>query len=190
VVSDLLDKVLALSSAFDQAEIPYSFGGALALGYYTVPRMTRDIDINIYLTIDHADRALELLAELGADRPSKTQLGRLQEIGQVEKLYWEQTPLDLFFSNLDFHDSCEQRKRQERLQGESIDILSAEDLMICKVVFGRPKDFVDIDGMLETLADELDVAYLDRWTRDLLGVDHANYSELSELLAKHSRSSG
>ncbi len=33
-MEDLLERVIAIAQAFGRAEIPHSFGGAIALGYY------------------------------------------------------------------------------------------------------------------------------------------------------------
>ena len=44
----------------------------------------------------------------------------------------------------------------------TIPILAAEHLIVCKAVFNRPKDWVDIDAMLRGGA-ELDVAEVLRW---------------------------
>jgi hypothetical protein len=48
-MEDLLERVIAIAQAFGRVDIPHSFGGAIALGYYAPARPTRDIDINVYL---------------------------------------------------------------------------------------------------------------------------------------------
>jgi hypothetical protein len=62
-MEDLLARVTAIAQAFGRAEIPHSFGGAIALGYYASARPTRDIDINVYLRVDDAGRALDSMGE-------------------------------------------------------------------------------------------------------------------------------
>jgi hypothetical protein len=42
-------KVMRIAQALEQAQIPYAFGGAIALAYYAAPRGTEDIDINVFL---------------------------------------------------------------------------------------------------------------------------------------------
>jgi len=61
-MKDLLERVVAIAQGFDRAEIPHSFGGAIALAYYGSARPTRDIDINVYLAV--GDAAQELIHAL------------------------------------------------------------------------------------------------------------------------------
>jgi hypothetical protein len=46
MIAELLKRI---STALDKAEIPYMISGSVALITYTIPRMTRDIDIVIEL---------------------------------------------------------------------------------------------------------------------------------------------
>ena len=61
-----------LADVLEAHGIPYAIGGALALGYYTEPRGTVDVDINIFVTPPHAiDALLQRLGEVGfeVERP-------------------------------------------------------------------------------------------------------------------------
>ncbi len=42
-MEDLLERIIAIADTFGRAEIPHSFGGAIALGYYATARATHDI---------------------------------------------------------------------------------------------------------------------------------------------------
>ena len=44
-VPTLPKKVVSLARALEESELPYAFGGALALAYYAEPRATVDIDV-------------------------------------------------------------------------------------------------------------------------------------------------
>ena len=57
-MSVLVDKILALHAALDDAEIPHAFGGALALAWCTErARGTIDIDLNVFVD-GHRERDL------------------------------------------------------------------------------------------------------------------------------------
>ncbi len=47
--------------------------------------------------------------------------------------------------------------------GTDIQILSAEDLVVCKALFDRAKDWVDIEGVCAVRGQDLDEAYMVRW---------------------------
>ena len=81
--------------------------------------------------------------------------------GQV-RLAWDDTPVDLFFSYDRFHDAAAKGVRVVPFADTTIPILAAEHLVVCKVIFDRPKDWVDIDAMRAD-ATALDAAEILRW---------------------------
>ena len=141
----LLDeKILAIHGAFEAAELPHAFGGALALAYWATPRATLDIDVNLFVPSERAESVLSILAGLGAAEPTPEERRGLAERGQL-RVRWEHVPIDLFFAYDPLHESC--RARVQRVPfgaGASIPILSAEDLAIFKVLFDRAKDWRDL----------------------------------------------
>ena len=65
----------------------------------------------------------------------------------------------------------------------TIPILSPEHLIVCKVVFDRPRDWVDIDAMLD--ADvALDSAEVMRWVGRIAGDDDPRYARIASLLTR------
>jgi hypothetical protein len=184
-MEDLLERVIAIAQAFGRAEIPHSFGGAIALGYYASARPTHDIDINVYLPVDEAGRALDSLQALGVPEANDDQRRDIQRDGQT-RLYWDESPLDLFFSNLEFHASCCERRRQYALLDHTIDVLSPEDLIVCKVAFARDKDSRDISQLLDSMGERLDVPYVLHWVEAIVGSDAAPAQQLTRALAQRS----
>lgn len=182
---DLLERVLAIAEAFDGAGIPHSFGGAIALGYYGLVRGTHDIDVNVYLDVDRAGRALGALSTLGVPPASAAQQEEIRRRGQT-RLRWDGVPLDLFFANLAFHASCRGRTRRHVLMDRAIDVLGPEDLIVCKVAFARPKDGRDVEAMLDSLGHRLDVAYVLHWVEAIVGLDAAPARALLDALASRS----
>jgi hypothetical protein len=163
----LPEKVSALARAFEASEIPFAFGGALALAYYAEPRATVDVDMNLFTPPDAVDRASEILGALGIRTSAADRRHVLRE-GQV-RLHWGATPIDLFFAYDAFHFHAAQRVRRVPFGAETILVLAPEDLLICKVVFNRRKDWIDIDQMLLLTAGTLDLDDVRRWIHALTG---------------------
>ena len=67
----------------------------------------------------------------------------------------------------------------------TIPILSAEHLVVCKVVFDRPKDWVDIDAMLAAGAT-VDAGEVLRWVGRIAGDDDPRYDRIAALLTRRS----
>lgn len=173
----LPEKVLAVDAAL--GEIPHAFGGALALAYYAEPRGTADIDVNVFVPEAEAREALRPLLEIGAAAGEHT-LERADVEGQT-RLVLDGTPIDLFFSYDPFHDAAQRDVRRVPFAGDAIPILAAEHLVVCKVVFDRPRDWVDIEAILEAgtrmRADEVI-----RWVQRIVGDEDRRYERIVALL--------
>lgn len=162
------DKISLLARALTDAEIPHAFGGALALTYYATPRATQDIDLNVFVPAKSAARVLAPLASLGVATRDAGARREINERGQV-RLYWERTPVDLFFAYDPLHHACLERLQHVVFsENQTIPILSAEDLAIFKVLFDRAKDWRDIADMLHALGREFDAAYALDWVDRIL----------------------
>jgi hypothetical protein len=180
----LLDeKVLGLEAALSQAGIPHAFGGALALAYYATPRGTVDIDLNVFLAIEEAERVFAVLSPLGVETGAAAERAELRDRGQV-RVHWDATPIDLFFSYDPLHESCMERTRSVPFgEGAAIPILSAEDLVVFKAIFDRPKDWRDISETLFSLGGEFDAAYAQRWLRRILAAADPRLQRFEDLLS-------
>ena len=74
------------------------------------------------------------------------------------RVWWDDTPLDLFFSADPFHGEVAKRSLAVPFEGRSIRVLCAEDLAVFKARFDRRKDWVDIESMVEWNTIDLEVA--------------------------------
>ena len=181
----LLDeKVVALARALAAAEIPHAFCGAIALAYHATPRGTRDVDINLFLSTSEFDRVLAALQPLGVAPPTAEMRNVLERDEQL-RMYWDDTPLDLFFSYNELHDACVARKRGVPFGSEQIAILSAEDLAIFKVLFARDKDWRDLREMVFAQAPNFDADYATGWLERILPPDDERMLRFREILGAH-----
>lgn len=166
-LTPIADKIEALDRALDAASVPHAFGGAIALAYATRdPRGTSDIDINVFVPSDAAMAVLEALPRvIGWSQADVVLIERDDQI----RLWWDRTPVDLFFAAADFHRGVARRTRRVPFGEGSIDVLSAEDLATFKTLFNRTQDWADINTMLEDGLVELGVV-IDQ-LRELIGSD-------------------
>jgi len=174
----LAQRIEAIDGAL--AGIPHAFGGALALAYYAEPRATIDIDVNVFVPTTSFDEVAEPLVRLGAAADDPSVEARVRRDGQVRVL-WDATPIDLFFSYDAFHDAAGRARRFVPFAGTTIPILSADHLMVCKVIFDRPKDWVDIEAML-ALGATVDAAEVLRWVGRIAGDTDPRYDRIAAIL--------
>lgn len=173
-------KVLAVHAALLGHGVPHAFGGAIALNYHREPRTTLDIDINVFVVPDESEGAIAALAELYELGDQDALTAQLQESGQARTL-WDATYVDLFFSNTPFHDAMAERAQTQPFADAQIPVLSIEDLLVCKALFDRSRDWVDIEAVLEARGTELDAVYIDRWLGAFLSPDDQRLDRLRAL---------
>ncbi len=176
-MSELGDRLLAIHDGLDAARIPHAIGGAIALGYCTLePRGTRDVDVNVFVG---PERAREVFAALPKDVEfSGVNLEQAERDGQV-RLRWGITPVDLFLSVLPFHDRVEAHLRHVPFERRTIPVLDCTALVVFKAIFDRPRDWVDIEAMVEARAIDLDEAI--KWVSAMAGADSAETTKLAAL---------
>jgi hypothetical protein len=150
--------------------VPYAIGGAIAYGFWGVPRGTRDLDVNVFLPAERADPAIEALVGAGLQidraRARRTALDRGDARGRYGAI-----PVDLFFLSIPLHESAAQRTVEVTLLDTPIRVLSAEDLTVLKLLFFRGKDVVDVERLVAAQGDRLDRTYVRSWLVACVGED-------------------
>jgi hypothetical protein len=176
----LAQRVLALECAL--SDVPHAFGGALALAYYAEPRATIDIDLNVFVPAERFPKIAGPLQQLGVavDEPSVAAVVRRD--GQV-RVMWDATPIDLFFSYDAFHEAAGTARHSVPFGDETISILAAEHLAVCKAIYDRPKHWVDIDAMLAA-GSEIDAAEVLRWVARIAGDEDPRYNRIAAVLTR------
>ena len=176
----LAQRVVRLDKAL--AKVPHAFGGAIALAYYAEPRATIDIDLNVFVGVDRFRVVADALVPLGvaANDPAAQRLA--ERDGHV-RVFWDDTPIDLFFAYDRFHDAAARARHDVPFADTTIPILSASHLLVCKAVFNRPRDWVDIDAML-VVGVALDSAEVMRWVGRIAGDSDPRYERIAALLTQ------
>jgi hypothetical protein len=166
-MSGVAERMLAIHDALSAAGIPHAIGGAIALGYCTLEaRGTQDVDVNVFVS---PSRTREVLAALpDGVRVTGRDLEAAERDGQV-RLLWDAMPIDLFFSVLAFHDEVERNIRHVSFGERTIPVLDCTGLAVFKAMFARPRDWVDIEAMVEARSLDIDEAI--RWVREMVGDD-------------------
>jgi hypothetical protein len=175
----LAQKVLAVDRCL--VDVPHAFGGALALAYYAEPRATIDIDLNVFVGVDRVEDVAELLASVGVAIAPGVEL--IRRDGQA-RAFWDETPIDLFFSYDAFHEAAAAKRRSVPFADATIPILAVEHLVVCKVIFNRPKDWVDIDAIRE-LGTAIGVAEVLRWVGRFVGDEDPRYERIAAVLTSN-----
>ena len=172
----LPEKLVALHRALEAARIPHAFGGAIALAYATQnPRGTSDIDVNLFTPATDPDSALAALPR-EVEQPEGTAETIVRE-GQI-RLWWDETPVDLFFNYEPIHDEAARNRRMVEFEGTRIPILGADELALFKAMFDRTQDWADIEAM--HAAGAVDVPRARELLTGLVGENDSRVARLDE----------
>lgn len=179
-MATLVDKIVAVDEALRAADVPHAFGGALALAFHIEePRATRDIDVNVFAPAALAASVFDALPE--EVKWSRPDLKQVEKVGQV-RLFWDDNPVDLFFSTHAFHDQAASEIIEVPFAGATIPVLGATELSVFKAFFNRTKDWADIEAMVD--AGTIDMYRALGWLFDLLGADDERLERFRGLLER------
>lgn len=177
------EKVISFHKIFEERGIPYAISGALALGYYKRARGTVDIDISVFLPPEDKGRVIEALSELFPIPDKQELLDRIDGDPKCSA-YWGNTRIDVFFLATPFEASIAERTRTVPFNGTDIQIVSPEDLIVCKAALDRGKDWLDIEDICKYMGPELDSTYIEAWVR-AFGEDESRVERIEKLLQEH-----
>lgn len=172
---NIIEVVHDLSESLKREKVVYGLGGAFAYGFWAVPRSTIDIDINIFTESEEispaeVERLLDVLQKMGCE--FVWEKARKQALDRFEiNVTLDNYRIDLFLPCLPFHGSAKKNLQTVIFQGREIEILSAEDICVFKLMFFRPKDKLDIERMVKLKKPQLNLEYIKKWLVEMVGSD-------------------
>jgi hypothetical protein len=137
---------------------PWYLFGAQAVVAYGVPRLSADVDVTLRLTPDSPERFVEDMRvagfELRVDDPEFVRRTRVLPFVHVAS----GMPLDVVLAGSGLEDEFLTRARLLDIGGLRVPTIDPEDLIIAKVLAGRPKDLGDARGLWRARGHEMDIA--------------------------------
>ncbi|HBJ88305.1 MAG TPA: hypothetical protein DDZ88_31515 [Verrucomicrobiales bacterium] len=151
--------------------IPNMLVGSYSRNYYAIPRSTKDVDIVIELPsqVLLAELASRIAPEfvMDAQITYETITGNVRHIIRCPG---SAIVVELFIlGNDEFQRHRFARRREVRIPAlnATINLPTAEDVVIQKLRWGRPKDLDDVLDVLAVQAGKIDHAYIEDWCRRL-----------------------
>ena len=170
-MSEELEVLKIVTRRLNKAEIPYMISGSIAANSYSIPRMTRDIDIVIELKEDIIDKFIALFEndfyinkEMIANEVSQKGMFNLIYNRYVIKIDF------IIKKSSEYHDAEFSNRKQVSIDRCPMWIVSAEDLVISKLLWAKEShsemQLKDVANLMETV-DDLDSKYISNWVRKL-----------------------
>lgn len=143
----------------------YAVIGGIALQKWGEPRLTRDVDITLDASAGDAGDLVRLVTKRFPSRTEdpvlfaqRTRMALVKASNGVD--------VDIALAFPGYEDELFRRALDYEIEpGKAIRICSAEDLVIHKVVAGRPQDVSDVQAIVERQGEQLDAAYIRHWLK-------------------------
>jgi predicted nucleotidyltransferase len=152
-----------IARGLEARQVPYMVIGGQAVLLYGEPRLTRDIDVTVGAGPERladllglaAEAAWRVLPEAPAEFVERTLvLPCLDPASGIR--------IDFIFSYSAYERRALERARPVEIGHSTVRYASVEDIVIHKMVAGRPRDLEDVRGIL-LKRPSLDLAYIRHW---------------------------
>ena len=170
-MSEELEVLKIVTQRLKEADINYMISGSIAANYYTIPRMTRDIDVVIELKQGDIDKFVGLFeGDFYVDREMvANEVYREGMFNLIHNRYV--IKIDFIIKKSSAYQNAEfSRRKQVLIEQSPIWFVSAEDLVISKLLWAKDShsemQLKDVGNLIETV-DNLDLKYIGNWVREL-----------------------
>ena len=170
-MSEELEVLKIVAQRLGEAGINYMISGSIAANYYTIPRMTRDIDVVIELKEGDIDKFVGLFeSDFYINR--ETVENEVSRQGMFNLIY------NRYVIKIDFivkksstyQQGAFSRRKQVLIEQSPMWFVSAEDLVISKLIWAKEShsemQLKDVRNLIETV-DSLDFKYIENCVREL-----------------------
>lgn len=166
-----LDVLKMITKRLETEGIPYMLTGSIAANFYSIPRMTRDIDI----VIDVSENDVQKLINCFGDEfyVSKVSVKTAIQNRKMFNIIHNEALVKVDFiikKNSPYRKLEFERKKIINFEGENIFIACPEDLIISKLFWARDSmseiQIKDIKNLMLSVQN-LDFDYLAKWVKSL-----------------------
>lgn len=172
--------VVQLASFLSRMKVPYMIIGGYANLFWGRPRLTQDLDVTVFMDDADIQRLADGLSAEFAILP-KDPASFVKETRVLPIATHEGVRVDLIIAGLPYEQTAIERARTVAVAGHPVHVCTPEDLIIHKVISGRPRDREDVQGVIARQGKALDRSYLDPIVRELsIALDRPDVWEFYE----------
>jgi hypothetical protein len=160
-----------ITDVLDKYDIPYMLSGSIALGIYTIPRMTRDIDFVIHLEAKNLDLFVDSFKEgfyCDRDGIKDAMVGPVKMFNIIDHESGYKADFVVLKDDPFRLEEFRRRLRVDYFE-KTIYVVSPEDLLISKLIwiqdFQSAVQIEDIKSLV--VVDNMDWEYISKWVKQL-----------------------
>jgi len=155
-----------LARELKKASIPYMVIGGQAVLLYGEPRLTRDIDVTLGIGVDELARIKRVLPAMRLKvlvKKDQEFVKRTMVLPAIDRE--SDIRVDFIFSFSPYERQAIERARDVKIGRTIVTFASLEDVVIHKVISGRPRDLEDIRSIL-VKNPKYDSDYISGWLKE------------------------
>lgn len=155
-----------IAGSLDRNKVSYMVIGGQAVLIYGELRITRDIDITLGVDASRLEAILKIVSEIGLTALTGNP-GEFVRKTNVLPVVDEKSNIrvDFIFSFSEFEKAALMRVNKVEMGGVQVSFASFEDLIVHKMVAGRPRDIEDIRVLL-VKNPSFNQAYVLKWLKE------------------------
>jgi hypothetical protein len=159
--SPVADLLADLSAAFETPAIGWYLFGARAAIVHGVARLTADVDVTVRLPDTMSTAALVAVLERHRFQPRVSAPEFFKRTRVIPFVHMPtRLPLDVVLAGPGLEDRFFERASIRLIEEVRVPVASAEDVIVMKVLAGRPKDVEDVVAIAAAHQGTLDVGYI------------------------------
>ena len=170
-MSEELDVLKTVITRLDKAKIPYMITGSIACNFYSIPRMTRDIDMIIEIKLSDTKKVYELFKDdfyIGEEEVTTA----VREQGMFNIIHNDAiVKVDFIVrKNSEYRRLEFNRRKYFDFEGMKIAIVSPEDLIISKLFWAKEsRSEMQINHVKNLMAsvEQIYYNYIKKWVKEL-----------------------
>ena len=157
-MDEQLEFVKLIASRLDSVGIPYMMTGSMAMAIYSVPRMTRDVDLVVDVKPVEVDKIVSLFSkDCYIDRDSVRQAVDAHSMFNIIHNKWVVKADFIIRKDEEYRREEFARRQKVVIENMTIFVVSVEDLILSKLVWGKQfqSDFQlrDVRQMISTVSE-------------------------------------
>lgn len=179
---DAIDTAEVLAERLEGLGCEYAIGGALALGCWSRPRGTIDVDLTLFLPPQDVARAVSVMQSVGLEFETASCRASLVDQG-FARVRLSGRVVDVFLPIADFYAKAEKRRVEAPMRTRAVKIWDAETLCVFKMMFYRRKDLADVEQLLRSQGAALDAEWVDQQVLEIFGKRDPRVGAWREIVA-------
>lgn len=162
----LKEAIIKTLAFLETQKVDYFLLGGVAVALLGEPRFTKDVDVDVFLSKEKMLSLFEKINKAGFKLDNREMCSRVKQTGTF-RMFYKEVGIDFILASTDLEKSALKRRKRTLLYRRKTWIPSPEDLILLKIIPGRPQDLMDAESIVLRHKGKLDQKYMGQWAQKI-----------------------